>query len=230
MWGELAASAGQAAGSMLQDVAQMGIQSAFNAQAASKSWDRQKNLMTRGPTYQMQGLRDAGLNPILAAQGGFAKGGSAPQQSATGLPSGGAQRSLLSAQLGNIKEQTRAAGAQADINEAQARLARIAALIAEDPEVINAAKQQKINESIPDNPTQAIIKEFEKFRRNNSFQDLVPTELLELRRLFNEVVNKTRPNGGKKEPDYNILLDDETDEEKAQRRYLQKMKDKRNGR
>jgi len=46
----------------------------MNAMAASISWDRQKNLMTRGPTYVMEGLRKAGINPILAAGAGI-KGG-----------------------------------------------------------------------------------------------------------------------------------------------------------
>ena len=62
----------------------------FSAMAASKSWDRQKNLMTRGPTYMMQGYRDAKLNPLLAITGGKAFGGGAkaPQANPPGAQVG----------------------------------------------------------------------------------------------------------------------------------------------
>ncbi len=74
----------------------------FNARQASTSWDRQKNWATRGPGYMMQGLRAAGLNPILAAQGGFSAGASkAPQASGTSSdvsPIAGGQRGLMRAQ------------------------------------------------------------------------------------------------------------------------------------
>ncbi len=65
-----------AAGGLLNTAISAGI----NAAAASKAHDRQKNMMTRGPTYIMQGLRDAGINPILAA-GSAGLGGSAAKVS-----------------------------------------------------------------------------------------------------------------------------------------------------
>ncbi len=65
-----------AATSAVGNIINTGISAGINAAAASKAHDRQKNMMTRGPTYMMQGLRDAGINPILAA-GSAGLGGSA---------------------------------------------------------------------------------------------------------------------------------------------------------
>lgn len=69
--------AGMAGANFGLGLAEMGVSAGINAAAASKAHDRMKNMMTRGPTYQMIGLRDAGLNPILAATNGGKLGGSA---------------------------------------------------------------------------------------------------------------------------------------------------------
>jgi len=96
-----------------------GLSFGMNARAASKSWDRQKNWATRGPGYMMTGLRDAGLNPILAATGGFSPGSSrAPQASPASIPQSnkGVQALMMKKQMGLIDAQT----GQAEANKAQA--------------------------------------------------------------------------------------------------------------
>ena len=62
----------EALGAKGLDYADMGVQYGFNAMAASKSHDRQKNMITRMPAY----LRSAGINPIMAARGGNWSGAS----------------------------------------------------------------------------------------------------------------------------------------------------------
>ncbi len=47
-----------------------GVGAAISASQASKQYDRQKNMLTRGPTYARIGLEAAGFNPILALMGG----------------------------------------------------------------------------------------------------------------------------------------------------------------
>lgn len=63
----------------------------LNAASTSKAHDRQKNMMTRGPTYIMQGLRDAGINPIIAAgSSGFGgQSARAPQAGSATVPDAG---------------------------------------------------------------------------------------------------------------------------------------------
>lgn len=64
------------------------ISHGLNARAASTAWDRQKNLLTRGPGLAMQGLRDAGINPILAANSvGQLMGGARAPSSSSGTGS-----------------------------------------------------------------------------------------------------------------------------------------------
>lgn len=43
---------------------------ASSAASASKNWSYQKKAWTDGPSYQVQGLRDAGINPMLAVGSG----------------------------------------------------------------------------------------------------------------------------------------------------------------
>lgn len=50
--------------------------------AAQLDFKRQKKLIKNQPKWQVQGLRRAGLNPILAAGGGFSGGASAGRSSA----------------------------------------------------------------------------------------------------------------------------------------------------
>lgn len=44
-----------------------GISHHFGQKSAAQAWDKWKDSLTRGPKYRMIGLRNAGLNPVLAA-------------------------------------------------------------------------------------------------------------------------------------------------------------------
>lgn len=77
----------------------------LNAASASKAWDRQKNMLTRGPTYMMQGLAKAGINPILAAtQLRMPSASMAPQAGNPSNPAKGSRLDALQAAL--LREQT----------------------------------------------------------------------------------------------------------------------------
>lgn len=76
----LVAAAGAAAADRTGNLLDSFIQSLFNAQAASKAWDKQKDWATRSPTYARIGLESAGFNPILAlGSGGLQTSAKAPQ-------------------------------------------------------------------------------------------------------------------------------------------------------
>lgn len=85
MWGEIL-------GAMIGPGME-GIASAAQYQAAKHerniSWKRMAQWELMGPGLRMQGLRNAGLNPILAATGGFKGGGApnVPEASVGGSPS-----------------------------------------------------------------------------------------------------------------------------------------------
>jgi len=57
-----------------------GLESAYSSAQAQKAYQRQRSLLQDSPGLQMKGLKSAGLNPILAATGGFKSpaGGSMP--------------------------------------------------------------------------------------------------------------------------------------------------------
>ncbi|AXL15598.1 DNA pilot protein [Microviridae sp.] len=107
-----------------------GISAGISQANASKSWDRQKNLITRGPTYQMTGLRAAGLNPILAVKNiGNVSG---QVQMARAPDFGGAMAQGASAATSALKnpEEIRLRGKQADAASASEALTRGAANVA----------------------------------------------------------------------------------------------------
>ena len=80
-------------------VAGQGISSLFSARAANQQFQRMKDATIRGPSWQVLGLKKAGLNPILAAQGGFRAGsGSVPMPHMAQQQVHGQGRSLLDAQ------------------------------------------------------------------------------------------------------------------------------------
>lgn len=97
----------------LASLADMGISYGFNAMASSKAHDRQKNMMTRGPGYMMQGLRSAGLNPILAV-GGLSNLASAKPQMAHAATRGQHKPAIDAAQFAQIQSTTTAQTALAD--------------------------------------------------------------------------------------------------------------------
>jgi hypothetical protein len=101
---------------------------------ASDQFQRQKQLLMQSPKLQMEGLKSAGLNPILAATGGFkspAGGGlSIPvpraSSSAKGSSGGGIAQGaqLRVGQTKLLTQQANAQEAQADMYKAQADKAR----------------------------------------------------------------------------------------------------------
>ena len=128
--------AGQAGYSFLGgagfDLITQGLGAAYAAAAASKAHDRQKNFITRGPTYQMIGLQEAGLNPILAAKGGF--GGAsvkAPTVAPSPGPATGASHARNRMQADLVRAQVDAANASAESSRSQANKHNLdAALVA----------------------------------------------------------------------------------------------------
>lgn len=63
----LTSAATGVAGNAANSAVDSAIQGAFNAKAANKAWDRQKDAWTKGPGYARQGLEAAGFNPLLAS-------------------------------------------------------------------------------------------------------------------------------------------------------------------
>ena len=152
--------AGHASAKNLQNDAQahdshmFGLQSAhaidmFEREAGymDKQYGRQRALIKDSPGLQMQGLKSAGLNPILAASGGFKSpaGGALPgaraQASAKGSSSPGlspvklaiaenarqgkvasAQASLYEAQKAKVEKETQYVGQKLDITEPIAQM------------------------------------------------------------------------------------------------------------
>ena len=111
-----------AAVSGMYDLGGQFVSYGLNARAASKAWDRQKDWATRGPGYMMTGLRNAGLNPILAAQGGFRPGvSSAPMAAPARNPGTGAKNLLVGPQKKLMEKQGNAADAAAGASLSRAR-------------------------------------------------------------------------------------------------------------
>lgn len=84
----------------------------LNRMETSRSWDRQKNMMTRRYQYTMLDLDKAGLNPMLAIGGANPPTASAPTQPATTGGGGFKSRSFAEARL--LKAHTAKAWAEAD--------------------------------------------------------------------------------------------------------------------
>jgi len=81
-----------------------GLESGFSEKMATSAYDRQRTLLMDSPELQMQGLKKAGLNPILAATGGFKSpaGGSMPIASARAA-SGGSGSSAGMGHVGKVQ-------------------------------------------------------------------------------------------------------------------------------
>ncbi len=54
-----------------------------DAHVRGQSWSRQKNVLQKGIRWRVNDLRAAGLNPVLAASGGFGGAGSAPSMASS---------------------------------------------------------------------------------------------------------------------------------------------------
>lgn len=55
----------------LTQLGNMSVAYGIGKAEAADAWDYWKKSLLRGPSYRMQGLRSAGINPILAAGGGI---------------------------------------------------------------------------------------------------------------------------------------------------------------
>lgn len=164
----------------------LGVQAAVNASQASKAWDRQKNLMTRGPSYTREGLLAAGINPILAA-GSIGPGTARPPQAAgTGMPNT-AQAMAAVAQLRATQAQTRKTNAEGATIEAG--LPRAINLRDFDltPAGAMDASRSRVNASSPQTLQAGLIRLFNSFKddgrsklnellnpRDRSFPNIVP--------------------------------------------------------
>lgn len=113
--------AGIAAGSAGIEAAFRDLSSLWNWQGAqmtnSKSWDRWKNAQTRGYLYKQIGLKEAGLNPILAASGGLGLGSGGLPTSVAGGAGGTSRADIASAGLKG--EQGATERSKQDINKKQ---------------------------------------------------------------------------------------------------------------
>jgi hypothetical protein len=121
-----------------------GLESDFASAQAAKQYERQRALLQDSPRLQMEGLKSAGLNPILAATGGFKSpaGGSLPIPSARasssakgagqGSPPGvkvqlgqyallREQANLTAKQAAKVEKETEFIGNKIDITEPIAR-------------------------------------------------------------------------------------------------------------
>lgn len=99
-----------------------GIDAGFSALAARRAYRRQKKLFKfqnlKGPSFKVEGLRRAGLNPILAAGTGVT-GGNVPSVAQAARPqpidfSKGMERALVQQQIATAREQQRLTTAQTD--------------------------------------------------------------------------------------------------------------------
>lgn len=156
----------------LLDYGGMGLSYGLGQSASSRAHDRTKNLMTRGPTYKMIGLREAGLNPILAAGGALGVGGSGGGVSqAPVVASGGAtpavgsanvrnaiQNRLARAQTEQIIQQARKTGVDATLGELGIPEAMAKAEYLMTPEGIETVRRTLRTQSDPNDPLMLILK------------------------------------------------------------------------
>lgn len=175
----LGENAAASATDFLLKTAGAGIGYGLNKAAAGIAWDRQKDWATRGPTYMMKGLRDAGLNPILAATGGFSPGASRAPQAA---PAQDVVKpnTLQGQQMRLLREQTNAAEASAQKSRNDAELSRIRGELESydaprrrfaydyysTEEGRETARAKEIHDSNPNTWPGAIIRELQKLRQS----------------------------------------------------------------
>lgn len=113
-WGALAAAAASIASQAASQGASGGISSAFNKRARKQAYKLWKKQTLKGPTLKVKGLKDAGLNPMLALGAGSSGiGGNVPlmmqqiQQETKPDLKGGKEVSMLKKQLEALDSQIR---------------------------------------------------------------------------------------------------------------------------
>lgn len=181
-----------------------GIGFGLNAAAASKAWDRQKKLIKRGPTWMMQGLHRAGINPILAAEGVRMPGASmaphaaAARSSAKGDPSRFEATKMISAQ-------TLAAEKTADKMEAEASLARVRGEL----ESLDAPRRLRLKEYYESPLGQRTVEQGE-FNRSlpNSWESMLMKEVKRWLEDRDGAAKGTPENPWRREPSWHIRSDD----------------------
>lgn len=139
-------------GSLANTALSAGLSFGLNAMSTSKAHDRQKNMMTRGPSYIMQGLRDAGINPILAAGSSGFGGATAkvPQAGSATIPSSNfGQAALLKSTLDLQGANTAKTLAERDIVRAGQPAANWKAAFYATPEGQALIKTSLENEALP---------------------------------------------------------------------------------
>lgn len=149
-----------AAGSAAQlgnDLINQSVGYAISAKSASDDWDRYKNSITRGFQYKMEGLSNAGLNPILAAAGGLGAG--APSLPKTGPTRTGGSVDNPAVAASTVAAQRASAAAStssAQLLEDQAAGVRYENIYKaglagfwESPEGVRAIRQGAINSALP---------------------------------------------------------------------------------
>ena len=104
---------------------------------ANLNFKQQKEMLLKGPTWQMQGYKDAGVNPMYGFEGGTLHGGGG--NSAGGAGTGG-QIANLSA-IADIYNNTRATSANNNNLNAQAEYAHAQALAT--IEMLPISKEEK---------------------------------------------------------------------------------------
>lgn len=160
------AAAGGAGGSF----AQLGTQSigqsigfGIGRAQMGDSWDQWKRGLKKGPTYRMEGLRRAGLNPILAAAGGL----QGPPTPTNANPAGkgglgenpvtaGETRNTAKAMQDKLLSEGDLARTQSELVGAQQAEANAKRLFYESQTGINSVRLRETLKSMPQSIGQAV--------------------------------------------------------------------------
>ena len=180
------------------EIDMFGRESEYSTARAKEQYDRQRALLKDSPGLQMQGLKSAGLNPILAATGGFkspaggslpiptarasasAKGASTSSRGAGAIRIGQArllneQANLTSAQKAKVEQETKYVGQKTNIAEPVAMLMQAIAGLLEQSNIDRKTTSRVwewLNSEIPDETRpmskQEQVRMLEKARRKFS--------------------------------------------------------------
>ncbi len=171
-------------------LAQLGNQSigqsigfGISAALASDDWDRWKRSLRKGPSYRMQGLARAGLNPILAVGGGL--GGGMPGPAASHATAGGGPGSnpdLAQKQSSLFAATTARELATANRTNIQATVDQANADYWTSPEGRATIAQGARNKALPSTLTGAGIRLLDSLRGTGRAKDIVPPQNLRPRR------------------------------------------------
>lgn len=174
----------------------------FNAMGASLAFDRQKKLIKRGPTWAMIGLRNAGLNPILAASGGLKIGGPGSAQMAhaakneANAPLAAIQANMLSAQTSAADAAASHSNAQADIVRAGQPRADYLRELYSSQKGRDLALREQINQALPNTAAGIATKLSYGGGRNQEIDSLIGAAANAPGALFRRYQQRQRKNQG----------------------------------